>query len=59
MMTRKDYVQTTQILLDHNDLIDEIVLHSIAQDFADYFAKDNPNFSTRLFFRALGLEDYL
>ena len=59
MMTRKDYVETAQILKDHDDLVEDIILHSIAQDFANYFKKDNPRFDENRFFIACGLEYFV
>lgn len=59
MMTRKDYVATAQILKDHNDLIEDVILYSIAKDFADYFLKDNSRFDNDKFLEAIGLGDFV
>ena len=55
MMTRKDYIKTSQIISDHSDLINENILYSIAKDFANYFANDNPRFDSKRFFAACGI----
>ena len=59
MMTRKDYVVTAQIIKDHTDVVEDIILHSIAKDFANYFAKDNPRFDEDRFMVASGLADFV
>jgi hypothetical protein len=56
MMTRKDYVATAQILSDWADVMDYETLYALAKDFSDYFASDNPNFNTKRFFTAVGVE---
>lgn len=54
MMTRKDYVATAKIFNSYaiagqdNVLISSLV-KSIAEDFADLFANDNPNFNATRF----------
>lgn len=58
MMTRKDYVETATILLDHSDVVEDVVLYSIAKDFANYFVKDNPRFDETRFLQACGFESH-
>lgn len=66
MMTRKDYIATATILNDaiafakENSNENSIELfHSIesiqfvAEQFADLFANDNPNFNEDIFFKAV------
>lgn len=57
MMTRKDYVQTAEILSDWADTMEHTTLYALAKDFSDYFAKDNPNFDRTRFFRAVGIKN--
>jgi len=57
MMTRKDYVATSEILSDYSDVVDDVVLYAIAKDFANYFASDNPRFDEKRFFIACGLKE--
>ncbi len=46
MMTRKDYVETANILSGYKNLIeDEIIFEDLVNDFADMFAKDNERFN--------------
>ena len=59
MMTRKDYVETATILLDHSDVVEDVVLYSIAKDFSNYFSKDNPRFDEVRFLKASGLGHFL
>jgi len=45
MMTRKDYVAVAEILNSFQDLIaDQFTFEDLVNDFADFFASDNPNF---------------
>lgn len=70
MMTRKDYVKTAEILrsalenskneLDENSKelffsMDNTMF--IAEQFAEYFAQDNPRFDENKFFEAISKED--
>lgn len=44
-MTRKDYVAVAQILNDFKQEIDNhAVFEDLVDEFADFFASDNPNF---------------
>jgi hypothetical protein len=53
MMTRKDYVIVAEILSSYKDLIgDEFTFHDLVEDFAGYFAEDNPNFKPEKFLEA-------
>jgi hypothetical protein len=60
MMTRKDYIATAKIFNSYADagqdniLISSLV-KSIAEDFADLFASDNPNFDEQKFLDAVGV----
>jgi hypothetical protein len=56
MMTRKDYVETAQILSEHYPNQPEIV-QVIADRFAEYFAKDNPRFDKNRFDNAIRKEN--
>ena len=52
MMTRKDYIQTANILNEYlND--EPILVMSLAKDFAEYFAEDNPRFDSDKFIKAV------
>lgn len=53
MMTRKDYVQTANILNQFVDEIDFLVLQEIADGFAEMFENDNPNFNYQKFIDAV------
>jgi hypothetical protein len=45
MMTRKDYVKVAEILSGYkNAMIDGFWFDDLINDFADFFAEDNPNF---------------
>jgi hypothetical protein len=53
MMTRKDYVETANILNSKVDEIDFIILADIADKFAEMFENDNPRFSHQRFIDAV------
>ena len=66
MMTRKDYIATAEILRDaisfakdNSPENSQALYHSIetiqfvAEEFADLFANDNPNFNEDIFFKAV------
>ena len=57
MMTRKDYVATAEILKNFGDNIENNFTDflDLVYDFADMFAKDNPNFNEKKFANACGL----
>ena len=53
MMTRKDYVIVAEILSSYKDLIgDEFTFHDLVDEFAGFFAEDNPNFKHEKFIEA-------
>jgi hypothetical protein len=56
MMTRKDYVATATILNNYVDEIDFLVLQEIADEFAEMFENDNPNFNYQKFIDAVFAE---
>lgn len=53
MMTRKDYVETANILNDYKDTIDFLNLSQLALDLAEMFANDNPRFDHQRFIDAV------
>lgn len=55
-MTRKDYVKTASILNNYVDEIDYLVLQEIADEFAEMFENDNPNFNYQKFIDAVFAE---
>ena len=57
-MTRKDYVATAEILKNFGDNIENNFTDflDLVYDFADMFAKDNPNFDEKKFANACGLD---
>ncbi len=53
MMTRKDYIATSEILASYKDLIgDEFTFHDLVDEFAGMFAEDNPLFDADKFITA-------
>ena len=56
MMTRKDYVQASEIL-SHYLTDSPLVVMEIAHDFAEYFALDNPRFNYDKFINAVSGDD--
>jgi hypothetical protein len=60
MMTRKDYIATANILGSYlketeDNILASLIVKSIAEDFADLFANDNPNFNDEKFLDAVGM----
>jgi hypothetical protein len=53
MMTRKDYIETANILNSVADEIDFITLANIAEKFAEMFGKDNERFDHAKFIDAV------
>ena len=52
-MTRKDYVEVSEILAGYKlAMIDGFWWEDLVNDFADFFAKDNPNFNREKFIEA-------
>ena len=45
MMTRKDYVNVSDILRAYQDEITQTLFEDLIMDFADFFQADNDNFS--------------
>ena len=58
MMTRKDYIQTANILNEYMTDAPNLVM-SLAHDFANYFADDNPRFNYDKFINAVAGEGLL
>ena len=58
MMTRKDYVATAEILKNFGDNVENNFndFIDLVYEFADMFAKDNPNFQEKKFVQACGLD---
>lgn len=55
MMTRKDYVAVSNILLDYQEIIDSVEYLDLCRDFAKYMAQDNDRFDSRRFLEACGI----
>ena len=56
MMTRKDYVAVADILSGYQRaMIDNYWWEDLVNDFADFFASDNPNFKRDKFTQACEL----
>ena len=53
MMTRKDYVQTANILNGYKDQIDFILMSEIVLDFSEMFMADNERFDEQRFIDAV------
>lgn len=54
MMTRKDYIATASILKYASDKTHPALFSKLVNDFAEMFAKDNPNFDVKKFHSASG-----
>lgn len=54
MMTRKDYVSTSEILWSVRHAVSNEVHEMLVSDFAEMFATDNPRFDRKRFFDACG-----
>jgi len=52
MMTRKDYVETAEILNDFRDDLDEIIFDGLVNRFVVMFESDNPRFMADKFIDA-------
>jgi hypothetical protein len=57
MMTRKDYVKTSNILRGFADEIYPQVFEDIVEEFAQYFASDNERFDKAKFEKACGVDE--
>lgn len=53
MMTRKDYIETANILNGYAEEIDFLILADIAEKFATMFANDNERFDHQRFIDAV------
>lgn len=53
MMTRKDYIETANILNGYADDIDFLTLAMLAEDFAKMFSEDNERFDHKRFIDAV------
>jgi hypothetical protein len=52
MMTRKDYVETANILNKFADTIDSHTFQDLIFEFSEWFASDNPRFDENRFWDA-------
>jgi hypothetical protein len=57
MMTRKDYVKTSNILKGFSDEIHPAVFEDLVEEFCQYFASDNENFDKARFEKACGIDE--
>ncbi len=56
-MTRKDYIQTANILKSFVDEIPQTTYEDLVQLFADWFQSDNDNFDVARFEKACGIDE--
>lgn len=52
MMTRKDYVETANILNQFADRMDSHSFNDLVFEFSEWFASDNPRFDETRFYDA-------
>jgi hypothetical protein len=52
MMTRKDYVETAEILNKFSNLIDSITFQDLVFEFSEWFSADNARFDEDRFWSA-------
>jgi hypothetical protein len=52
MMTRKDYIETANILNKFADTIDSHTFQDLVFEFSEWFASDNPRFDENKFWDA-------
>ncbi len=57
MMTRKDYVQTANILKGFADEIHPQVFEDLVEEFAQFFQADNERFDRARFEKACGVDE--
>jgi hypothetical protein len=57
MMTRKDYVETANILNGFSGEIHPQVFEDLVEEFAQYFASDNERFDKAKFEKACGIDE--
>ena len=56
-MTRKDYIQTANILKSFVDEIPQTTYEDLVDTFADWFKADNENFDFARFEKACGIDE--
>ena len=56
-MTRKDYIQTANILKSFVDEIPQTTYEDLVDTFADWFKSDNENFDFARFESACGIDE--
>jgi len=56
-MTRKDYIQTANILKSFVDEIPQTTYEDLVDSFADWFKSDNENFDFARFETACGIDE--
>jgi hypothetical protein len=56
-MTRKDYIQTANILKEFIDEIPQTTYEDIVDLFCQWFKSDNPNFDYARFEKACGIDE--
>jgi len=56
-MTRKDYIQTANILKSFADEIPQTIYEDLVDTFADWFKADNENFDFARFEKACGIDE--
>ena len=56
-MTRKDYIQTANILKSFADEIPQTIYEDLVDTFADWFKADNENFDFARFEKACGVDE--
>ena len=56
-MTRKDYIQTANILKEFVDEIPQTTYEDIVDLFCQWFKSDNPNFDYARFEKACGIDE--
>lgn len=49
MMTRKDYIETAEILFRIKHAVDEKIHQHLISEFSEMFAHDNPRFNSEKF----------
>ena len=57
MMTRKDYIETANILKGFADEIHPQVFEDLVEEFAQYFLSDNDRFDKAKFEKACGVDE--
>ena len=57
MMTRKDYVETANILNGFSGEINQQVFEDLVEEFAQFFLSDNDRFDKARFEKACGVDE--